>query len=97
MSSGPLETLSLPVVKANPVEGVTPVPLELNAGDIAIFGAFTPHYSDPNLSAKPRRQLYLSYNADADGGEQREKHYAEFHDWLRVKYAQYGKTDVYFQ
>jgi 2-aminoethylphosphonate dioxygenase len=41
--------------------------------------------------------LYLSYNARSDGGSQREKHYREFHDWLRVKYAQYGRKDVYFQ
>lgn len=79
------------------VAGVTPIPLELQAGDIAIFGAFTPHYSEPNRSGGPRRQLYLSYNADSDGGDQRERHYEEFHRWLREKYAQYGKSDVYFQ
>lgn len=73
------------------------VPLELAAGDIAIFGAFTPHRSRPNRSQGWRRQLYVSYNADDDGGEQRDAHYREFHDWLRVKYAQYGKTDIYFK
>ena len=44
--------------------------LELEPGDVAIFGAFTPHRSAPNRSSRWHRQLYLSYNADSDGGEQ---------------------------
>ena len=71
--------------------------LELEPGDVAIFGGFTPHRSAPNRSDGGRRQLYLSYNKLSDGGEQRSKHYAEFHRWLRVKYADYNKTDVYFE
>lgn len=73
------------------------VPLELAPGDIAIFGCFTPHRSAPNRSDRWRRQLYLSYNARGDGGELRDTHYREFHAWLRVKYADYGKADVYFR
>lgn len=73
------------------------VPLELEPGDVAVFGGFTPHRSMPNRSAGWRRQLYLSYNKRSDGGEQRAKHYEEFHRWLRVKYAEYGKNDVYFE
>lgn len=72
------------------------IPLELEPGDIAIFGGFTPHRSGINRSPRWRRQLYLSYNKLSDGGEQREKHYEEFHRWLRVKYAEHGKTDLYF-
>jgi 2-aminoethylphosphonate dioxygenase len=71
--------------------------LELEVGDIAVFGGFTPHRSAPNRSPGPRRQLYLSYNKLSDGGEQRAKHYDEFHAWLRTKYAEHGKTDVYFE
>jgi ectoine hydroxylase-related dioxygenase (phytanoyl-CoA dioxygenase family) len=71
--------------------------LELEPGDVAIFDGFTPHRSAPNRSERFRRQLYLSYNKLSDGGEQREKHYAEFHAWLRKKYAQYGKTEIYFE
>jgi 2-aminoethylphosphonate dioxygenase len=71
--------------------------LELAPGDVAIFGGFTPHRSAPNRSPRWRRQLYLSYNKRSDGGEQRDKHYAEFHVWLREKYAEYGKTDLYFE
>jgi ectoine hydroxylase-related dioxygenase (phytanoyl-CoA dioxygenase family) len=73
------------------------VPLELEPGDIALFGAFTPHRSAPNRSAGWRRQLYLSYNAASDGGDRRAAHYREFHDWLKVKYAEYGKHQVYFK
>ena len=71
--------------------------LELEPGDVAIFDGFTPHRSDPNVSALWRRQLYLSYNKQSDGGEQRDKHYREFHAWLKVKYAEYGKSDTYFE
>jgi hypothetical protein len=82
---------------AETVDEARAVPLMLAPGDVAVFGGFTPHRSDPNVSDRWRRQLYLSYNAASDGGEQRAKHYAEFHAWLRVKYAEYGKTDTYFE
>ncbi|WP_020471241.1 phytanoyl-CoA dioxygenase family protein [Zavarzinella formosa] len=72
-------------------------PLILEPGDVAVFGGFTPHRSDPNISDRWRRQLYLSYNAHSDGGDQREKHYREFHAWLKIKYAEYGKTETYFE
>jgi ectoine hydroxylase-related dioxygenase (phytanoyl-CoA dioxygenase family) len=73
------------------------VHLLLEPGDVAIFGGFTPHRSDPNVSDRWRRQLYLSYNALSDGGEQRTQHYREFHDWLRTKYGEHGKTETYFE
>ena len=82
---------------ANAVDEARCVPLELRPGDVAVFGGFTPHRSAPNRSDRWRRQLYLSYNKRSDGGDQRAKHYDEFHRWLRVKYAEYGKTDVYFE
>ncbi|HWA99950.1 MAG TPA: phytanoyl-CoA dioxygenase family protein [Pirellulales bacterium] len=73
------------------------VKLDLQPGDIALFGAFTPHRSAPNRSERWRRQLYLSYNADHDGGDARDAHYRQFHDWLRERYAEYGKTDTFFK
>jgi ectoine hydroxylase-related dioxygenase (phytanoyl-CoA dioxygenase family) len=73
------------------------IALELDPGDAAIFGGFTPHRSAPNRSERWRRQLYLSYNKHSDGGPQRERHYEEFHRWLRVKYAEYGKKNLYFR
>lgn len=72
------------------------VPLVLSPGDVAVFSGFTPHRSDPNISPRWRRQLYLSYNADSDGGDQHDRHYAEFRAWLQKKYAEYGKTETYF-
>lgn len=78
------------------VDEVHAVPLVLQPGDVAVFGGFTPHRSDPNRSGRWRRQLYLSYNARSDGGDQREKHYCDFHAWLRTKYSEHGKTDTYF-
>ena len=73
------------------------VALELAPGDVAFFGGFMPHRSAPNRSERWRRQLYLSYNAGRDGGEQRDAHYREFHEWLVKKYAEYGKLGVYFR
>jgi ectoine hydroxylase-related dioxygenase (phytanoyl-CoA dioxygenase family) len=84
----------LPAEAVNEAEMVA---LELQPGDVAVFGGFTPHRSGPNRSGRWRRQLYLSYNAQSDGGEQRTKHYGEFHAWLRKRYADHGKTDVYFE
>ena len=73
------------------------VVLELDRGDLAIFSGFTPHRSAPNHSDRWRRQLYLSYNREGDGGEQRDAHYRQFHDWLKKKYAEYGRGEVYFR
>lgn len=79
------------------VDSSTGVVLELEPGDMAIFSGFTPHRSAPNRTDQWRRQLYFSYNAGRDGGEQRDAHYREFHTWLVKKYAEYGKTGVYFR
>ncbi len=73
------------------------VMLDLQPGDIAVFSGFAPHRSGPNRSAAPRRLLYLSYNALSDGGEQREKHYAEFHAWLKDRYAEHGRVNTFFR
>lgn len=81
---------------ADCVDEASAVPLILEPGDVAVFGGFTPHRSSPNRSERWRRQLYLSYNRFSDGGDQRDKHYVEFHAWLRKKYAEHGKTEVYF-
>lgn len=72
-------------------------PLELAPGDVALFGCFTPHRSAPNRSERWRRQLYLSYTARRDGGDLRQTHYDDFHAWLRKKYANSGRTNLYFR
>jgi ectoine hydroxylase-related dioxygenase (phytanoyl-CoA dioxygenase family) len=79
------------------IAGLPNVPLELAPGDVAIFGGFMPHCSAANGSDRWRRQLYLSYNAGRDGGEQRAAHYREFHAWLKDRYAEYGRRDVFFR
>lgn len=73
------------------------VRLCLNQGDVAVFHGMLPHRSAPNKSTTWRRQLYLSFNAVSDGGEQRDAHYREFRGWLTRKYAEYGKTDTYYK
>lgn len=82
---------------AGMVDEATAVPLVLEVGDVAVFGGFTPHRSNPNLSDRPRRQLYFSYTKESDGGELRERHYQDFHVYLKRKYAEYGKTQTYFE
>ncbi len=78
------------------VDELAGVKLVLAPGDIAVFSCMTPHRSSPNRSQTWRRQLYLSYNTQSEGGDQRDAHYAEFHGWLKKKYAQYGKRETYF-
>ena len=78
------------------VEGTQGIRLCLQPGDLAVFDGMLPHRSAANQSESWRRQLYLSYNARSDGGDQRDSHYQEFHIWLKRKYAEYGKTDTYF-
>ena len=73
------------------------VVLDLQPGDLAIFSGFTPHRSGPNHSNIWRRLLYLSYNAQGDGGERRDAHYAEFKTWLQDRYAKYGKVNTFFR
>lgn len=73
------------------------VPLELQPGDIAVFDGFTPHRSSSNRSQSWRRQLYLSYNAESDGGHQRETHYVEFHDYLQCRGAGPDRSALYFR
>lgn len=71
--------------------------LDLEPGDVAIFGAFLPHGSGANRSESARRHLYLSYNRASEGGDQRSAHYRQFHQWLRNRYAAYGATNFFFQ
>jgi hypothetical protein len=71
------------------------VDLDLKSGDVAVFGCFVPHRSEPNRSGRYRRQLFLSYNARSEGGDQRAAHYEEFHRRIRGRRA--GSGDVYFR
>jgi len=74
-----------------------PLLLELAPGDIAIFSAFTPHFSDPNASDRPRRGYFLSYNAHSDGGDQYAAHYREFHQWIRRRTPSQDRRKLFFR
>lgn len=74
-----------------------PVSLELNPGDIAIFGCFIPHRSAPNTSSHTRRGYFISYNATSDGGYQFENHYKEYHEWIRGKADPEKRTFLFFK
>ncbi len=71
--------------------------LPLAPGDAVIFGAYLPHRSGQNRSAGPRRHLYLSYNAQSDGGDGRARHYTYFQHWLARRYAEYGYTSHFYR
>jgi ectoine hydroxylase-related dioxygenase (phytanoyl-CoA dioxygenase family) len=45
-------------------------------GDVVFFDSYAPHRSKPNLTAAPRRILYLSYNRAADG-DHRARYFAD--------------------
>jgi hypothetical protein len=64
---------------------------------LAVFSGFTPHRSGPNQLSDSRRLLYPSNNADSNGGDQRGRHYAEYGEWLKDRYAEYGKTNIFFR
>ena len=42
-------------------------PIEAAPGDLVVFDSYAPHHSDTNHTDRPRRALYLTYNAAARG------------------------------
>jgi hypothetical protein len=57
------------------LEGIEFKHYPMKPGDVAFFDCFVPHQSAPNLTAKQRRNLYLTYNRAA-GGDHREAYFA---------------------
>ena len=51
-------------------------PVELMPGDVLFFDSYAPHKSDTNTTDRPRRALYLTYNA-ASKGDWRDRYYAD--------------------
>lgn len=51
-------------------------PVEASAGDLVLFDSYAPHHSGPNTTDRPRRALYLTYNA-ASAGDLRAAYYAD--------------------
>ncbi len=74
-----------------------PEPLVMDPGDMAIFSCFIPHRSAPNLSDNSRRGYFMSYNAFSDGGDQYQPHYSEFHSWVRTRYREPRRSELYFE
>ncbi len=58
------------------LEGIDFVSYPMAPGDVAFFDCFVPHQSQANLTDKPRRNMYLTFNA-ASAGDHREKYYAD--------------------
>ncbi len=74
-----------------------PKPVVMEPGDMAIFSCFIPHQSAPNLSNSQRRGYFISYNAMSDGGDQYQSHYTEFHQWIRARYPELRRSELYFE
>lgn len=63
-------------LEGDELKGLEFVPYEMAPGDAAFFDCFTPHQSKPNLTDRPRRNLYLTYNRRRDG-DYRERYFAD--------------------
>jgi ectoine hydroxylase-related dioxygenase (phytanoyl-CoA dioxygenase family) len=50
--------------------------VETEPGDIVLFDSYIPHKSDANVSDRPRRALYITYNRTSEGNY-REEYYKE--------------------
>jgi len=58
--------------------GLALEPVPTAPGDVIFFDSFAPHASKPNLTAAPRRILYLTYNL-AGEGDHRARYFADKH------------------
>ncbi len=65
-------------------------------GDVIFFDSFAPHASGPNLTDKPRRVLYLTYNL-AEHGDQRVQYYADKHASFPPDVERDGTTEYVFR
>lgn len=63
-------------------------PVEVQPGDLLWFDSYTPHRSGTNTTERPRRALYLTYNA-ASAGDFRATYYAD-------KEAEFASADSTF-
>lgn len=52
------------------------MPVELDAGDLLIFGSHLAHRSKPNKTDKARSSIYATYHCVKDGTDLRERYYA---------------------
>jgi hypothetical protein len=59
-------------------QGLTLEPVPTAPGDVIFFDSFVPHASKANLTAAPRRILYITYNL-ASEGDYRARYFADKH------------------
>ncbi|MCB9792519.1 MAG: phytanoyl-CoA dioxygenase family protein [Alphaproteobacteria bacterium] len=74
-------------VEASFAEGLDWRTAELEPGDLLFFDSYAPHKSGTNTTRRPRRALYLTYNA-ASKGDFRDTYYAD----KRAEMAREGGT-----
>ncbi len=58
------------------LQGVEFVKVPTAPGDLIFFDCFAPHQSAPNLTDRPRRNLYLTYNR-SDAGDYRSRYFSD--------------------
>ena len=63
-------------LRAAEMKGFNLVPVPTEPGDVLFFDSYAPHASKPNMTDRPRRILYLTYNA-ASEGDHRARYFAE--------------------
>jgi hypothetical protein len=63
-------------LSAAEMSGLALMPVPTEPGDVLFFDSFAPHASKPNLTDRPRRMLYLTYNAAAEG-DHHDRYFAE--------------------
>jgi 2-aminoethylphosphonate dioxygenase len=63
-------------LNAEEMQGFALVPVPTEPGDVLFFDSFAPHASKPNPTDRPRRMLYLTYNAAA-AGDHHDRYFAE--------------------
>lgn len=73
---GLLETDNRGCIRIDVAGALSWEPVPLPAGGVVFFSSLAPHRSGPNLSLRPRRAVYLTYNARAEG-DLRDAYYAE--------------------
>ena len=65
----------------------------MEAGDALFFSSYAPHKSPPNHSDRPRRTLYLTYNATTEG-DLREEYYQDKRRSLAARKAAGEKARI---
>jgi ectoine hydroxylase-related dioxygenase (phytanoyl-CoA dioxygenase family) len=64
-------------------------------GDVIFFDSFTPHRSKPNLSGKPRRLMYVTYNRLSEGDHRIQYYHDKWKAYPQDCEREPGKEYVY--